>query len=155
MDTQKKVADAEYERIKAMAEEARTYLSFARVTAPISGRITEKRIDAGSMVSPGMPLLVIEGGGSSYIEASIDAGLGAKIKTGMVVEAIVETMDRPLQGTIREVFLPLILYPGLLRSRWKSGMQVSEADCLPVCRFPSVKERRSWCLNRLLFKKDS
>jgi RND family efflux transporter MFP subunit len=104
MDTQKKVADAEYERIKSMADEARTYLSFARVTAPISGRITEKRIDAGSMASPGMPLLVIEGGGSSYIEVSIDAGLGAKIKTGMVVEAIVETMDRPLPGMIREVF---------------------------------------------------
>ena len=104
METQKKVAEAEYERIKAMAEEARTYLSFTRVTAPISGRITEKRIDAGSMATPGMPLLVIEGGGSSYIEASIDAGLGDKVKTGMVVEAMVETMDRPLAGMIREVF---------------------------------------------------
>jgi RND family efflux transporter MFP subunit len=79
-------------------------MSFARVTAPISGRITEKRIDTGSMATPGMPLLVIESGGSPYIEVSIDAGLGAKIKTGMVVEAIIETMDRPLPGMIREVF---------------------------------------------------
>jgi multidrug efflux pump subunit AcrA (membrane-fusion protein) len=77
MDAKKKIADAEYERIKSLAEEARTYMSFARVTAPISGRITEKRIDAG---------------------------LGGKVKTGMVVEAIVETMDRPLAGMIREVF---------------------------------------------------
>ena len=104
MDAKKKIADAEYERMKSMAEEARTYLSFARVTAPISGRITEKRIDAGSMATPGMPLLVIEGGGSSYIEAFIDAGLGGKVKTGMIVEAIVETMDKPLAGMIREVF---------------------------------------------------
>jgi len=104
MDAKKKIADAEYERIKSMAEEARTYMSFARVTAPISGRITEKRIDAGSMATPGMPLLVIEGGGNSYIEVFIDASLGAKIKTGMVVEAIVETMDRPLPGMVREVF---------------------------------------------------
>jgi RND family efflux transporter MFP subunit len=104
VETQKKIAEAEYERIKSMADEARTYMSFARVTAPISGRITEKRIDAGSMANPGMPLLVIESGGSSYIEASIDAGLGGKVKTGMVVEAIVETMDRPLAGMIREVF---------------------------------------------------
>jgi len=51
-----------------------------------------------------MPLLVMENGGSYYIEVSIDAGLGKKIKTGMVVEAIVETTDRPLQGKIREVF---------------------------------------------------
>ena len=104
MDAKKKIADAEFERIKSMAEEARTYMSFARVTAPISGRITEKRIDTGTMATPGMPLLVIESGGSPYIEVSIDAGLGAKIKTGMVVEAIVETIDRPLPGMIREVF---------------------------------------------------
>lgn len=104
IETQKKVAEAEYERTKAMAEEARTYLSFARVTAPISGRITEKRIDAGSMATPGMPLLVMESGGSYYIEVSIDAGLGKKIKTGMVAEALVETMDKPLQGKISEIF---------------------------------------------------
>jgi multidrug efflux pump subunit AcrA (membrane-fusion protein) len=51
-----------------------------------------------------MPLLVIEGGGGSYIEASVDAGLGAQVKTGMAVEAVVETMNQPLPGTIREVF---------------------------------------------------
>ena len=70
IETQKKVAESEYERTVAMAQEAKTYLSFTRVTAPVSGRVTEKRIDAGSMVSPGVPLLVIEGGGGSYIEAS-------------------------------------------------------------------------------------
>ena len=104
IETQKKVAEAEYERTVAMAQEAKTYLSFTRVTAPVSGRVTEKRIDAGSMVSPGVPLLVIEGGGGSYIEASIDAGLGDKVKTGMTVEAVVETINEPIAGTIREVF---------------------------------------------------
>lgn len=104
IETQKKVAESEYERTVAMAQEARTYLSFTRVTAPMFGRVTEKHIDAGSMASPGMPLLVIEGGGGSYIEASVDAGLGAKVKTGMAVEAVVETMNQPLPGTIREVF---------------------------------------------------
>jgi RND family efflux transporter MFP subunit len=104
IETQKKVAEAEYERTAAIAQEAKTYLSFTRVTAPLSGRVTEKRIDAGSMVSPGVPLMVIEGGGGSYIEASIDAGLGAKVKTRMTVEAMVETLNQPLTGTIREVF---------------------------------------------------
>ncbi len=104
IETQKKVAESEYERTVAMAQEAKTYLSFTRVTAPVSGRVTEKRIDAGSMVSPGVPLLVIEGGGGSYVEASVDAGLGAKVKTGMTVEAVVETMNQPIVGTIQEVF---------------------------------------------------
>lgn len=104
IETQKKVADAEYNRVKAMAGEAATYLSFTKVTAPVSGRITEKRIDAGSMATPGMPLLVIEGGGSSYIEVSMDAGIGNAIKTGMAVEAMIEPENRPVAGIIKEVF---------------------------------------------------
>ena len=104
IETQKKVAESEYERTVAMAQETKTYLSFTRVTAPVSGRVTEKRIDAGSMVSPGVPLMVIESGGGSYIEASIDAGLGDKVKIGMTVEAVVETINEPIAGTIREVF---------------------------------------------------
>jgi len=103
-ETQKKVAEAEHERAKAMAEEARTYQSFTRVTAPVSGRVTEKRIEAGSMASPGMPLLIVEGVGSPYIEVSVDAGLGSKLKTGMAVEVMVETLDRTLRGRVREVF---------------------------------------------------
>ncbi len=104
MDTQKKLADAEYNRVKAMADEAATYLSFTKVTAPVSGRITEKRIDAGSMATPGMPLLVIEGGGSSYIEVSMDAGIGNTVKTGMVVEAMIEPENRHVAGIVREIF---------------------------------------------------
>jgi RND family efflux transporter MFP subunit len=104
MDTQKKLADAEYNRVKAMADEAATYLSFTKVTAPVSGRITEKRIDAGSMATPGMPILVIEGGGSSYIEVSMDAGIGNTVKTGMAVEAMIEPENRPVAGIVREIF---------------------------------------------------
>jgi RND family efflux transporter MFP subunit len=129
IETQKNVAAADYERAKAMADEARTYQSFTRVTAPAAGRVTEKRIDVGSMASPGMPLLVIEGGGNSYIEASIDAGMGTKVKTGMDVEAVIETFDKPISGTVREV-LPavdpqsrtFIIKVGLKDFRPRSGL---------------------------------
>jgi RND family efflux transporter MFP subunit len=104
VETQKKVADAEYSRVKAMADEASTHMSFTRVTAPVAGRITEKRVDPGSMAIPGMPLLVVEGGDGSYIEVSIDAGAGNSVRTGMAVEAEVETWNRPLACMIKEVF---------------------------------------------------
>lgn len=104
VEAQKKVADAEYSRAKAVADEAATYLSFTRITAPVDGRITEKRFDAGSMATPGMPLVVVEGGGGSYIEVAIDAGIGNSVKTGMAVETEVETEVRPLAGMIKEVF---------------------------------------------------
>ena len=71
IETQRNVAEAEYQRAKAMAEEARTYLGFTRITAPGDGIVTAKRIDAGSMASPGMPLLVIEGSGDVYVEIAV------------------------------------------------------------------------------------
>jgi RND family efflux transporter MFP subunit len=104
IETQKKVAEAEYERVKAMAEEAKTYHSFSKVNAPVSGIITEKRIDVGSMATPGMPLLIMEGGGGFHIEAAVDESLGDKIKTGMAVDISVDKMKRPVHGMVREIF---------------------------------------------------
>ncbi|MRR15237.1 MAG: efflux RND transporter periplasmic adaptor subunit [Deltaproteobacteria bacterium] len=129
IETQKNVAAADYQRVQAMAGEARTYQSFTRVTAPVAGRVTEKRIDVGSMANPGMPLLIIEGGGNSYIEAAIDAGMGDKIKTGMNVQAAIETIEQPAPGVIREV-LPavdplsrtFIIKVGLKDLRPRSGL---------------------------------
>ncbi len=63
VEAQKKVAEAEYERAKAMAEEARIHRSFTQVTAPVSGRVTERRTDVGSMASPGSPSSSSKGAG--------------------------------------------------------------------------------------------
>lgn len=103
VETQKKVAQAEYERAKAMADEARTYQSFTQVKAPVSGRITQKRIEAGSMASPGMPLLVIEETGSFYVEAAVDERLSGKIKAGMEAELVAESSGQVQRTTVRQV----------------------------------------------------
>ncbi len=101
--TQKNVAQAEYKRAKAMAEEARTYQSFTSVRAPVSGKVTQKRIDAGSMASPGLPLLVIEESGSFYVEAAVDERLRDKIKPGMEAELVVDGAGGPQRTTVRQV----------------------------------------------------
>jgi RND family efflux transporter MFP subunit len=107
IETQKKVAIAEYERGKAIADEARTYQSYTRVKAPVSGRISQKHINAGSMANPGMPLLVIEESGSYYVEAAIDERLRNTIIPGMAVEIITDSPAGAQSGTIRRV-LPSI-----------------------------------------------
>lgn len=99
----KKVAEAEYERAMAMAEEAGTYLSFTRIAASDPGVVTVKHIDAGSMASPGMPLLTIEGIGDAYVEVHADEGFAGRIKAGMAVEVIIDALKKNLNGTVREV----------------------------------------------------
>jgi len=50
-ETQKKVADAQYEQAKAGLEEARIWQGFTRVTHSAAGVVTDKRVDPGSMAS--------------------------------------------------------------------------------------------------------
>ncbi len=81
IEVRKKVADADFnrasqavERAKANLEEARVYHGFTQVRAPISGIVTEKKIETGSMATPGMPLYTIEDTSQFKIEAALDEG---------------------------------------------------------------------------------
>ncbi len=103
VETRRNVANAEYERARAMAEEAKTFLGFTRITSPVNGVVTKKQIDAGSMASPGMPLLVIDALGDAYAEAAIDEGLSSKISAGMPADVEIASQNRHLKGTIREI----------------------------------------------------
>lgn len=49
------------EQAKAQVGEAQATLDDARITAPFAGRVIERRLDPGSLASPGMPLLIVAG----------------------------------------------------------------------------------------------
>ncbi|HRS82555.1 MAG TPA: efflux RND transporter periplasmic adaptor subunit [Smithellaceae bacterium] len=107
IETQKKIAAAEYERAVAMAEEARTHRSFTVVTAPVAGRVTQKYIDVGSMAAPGMPLLLIEQDGNYFVEAAVDERWRSKVKPGLPARVNLESAGLEEQGFIRQV-LPAV-----------------------------------------------
>jgi RND family efflux transporter MFP subunit len=99
----KEMADADYERARAMADEARTFLAFTRITAPAPGVVVDKHIDLGGMASPGMPLLTVEGLGDAYVEVHADESLSGRIRPGMAVPVLIDALGRTLAGTVREV----------------------------------------------------
>jgi RND family efflux transporter MFP subunit len=103
VETQKNVAEADYQRARAVLNESRTNLTFTRITAPMDGVIISKKIDAGSMTVPGTPLLVLEGAGDEYVEIALDESLSRKVKEGMPVAVRVDALDRTLQSHVREV----------------------------------------------------
>ncbi len=101
--TQKKVADIEYERAVAGLSEAKVYHGFTKVVAPFSGLVTEKKIEAGGMAVPGMPLLTLEETSSFTIEANVEQGLSGKINIGTKAEVTVEPLSRRIEGRISEM----------------------------------------------------
>ncbi|MDP2156381.1 MAG: efflux RND transporter periplasmic adaptor subunit, partial [Nitrospirota bacterium] len=103
VETQKKVSKLEYERAQAMHQEAQVYHGFTRVTAPVSGVVTEKKTDLGSMAVPGMPLFTIEDTSGYRIEANIDEKHAGKVKQGMEARIYIEALGREIRGIITEV----------------------------------------------------
>jgi RND family efflux transporter MFP subunit len=110
IEMQKKVSDTEFgrmsqsvERAKANLEEARVHHGFTQVRAPISGIVTEKKIEAGSMATPGMPLCTVEDTSQFKIEAAIDEGLMKKVSPGMPAYVLFDKTGEKVNGRIVKV----------------------------------------------------
>jgi len=110
IEMQKKVSDAEFsrvsqgvERARANLEEARVHHGFTQVRAPISGIVTEKKIEAGSMATPGMPLCAVEDTSQFKIEAAIDEGLIRKVSPGMPAYVLFDKTSEKVNGRIVKV----------------------------------------------------
>jgi RND family efflux transporter MFP subunit len=109
-ETQKKVAELEYERVQEMVNrmaaglsEAKTYLDFTRIAAPIRGVVTEKRTEVGSMAVPGVPLLTVENTAAFRAEVAIEERLSGKLKVGTPVLVTIEAINRRIPGKITEI----------------------------------------------------
>jgi RND family efflux transporter MFP subunit len=113
-ETQKNVADLEYERVRQMVDraaaglaEAKIYLGFTGVTSPIKGLVTEKKTDVGSMAVPGMPLLTVENTAAYHAEITVDESLSGSIRRGMPIAVSLEAINRRLAGKVTEI-LPAV-----------------------------------------------
>ncbi|MBF0559740.1 MAG: efflux RND transporter periplasmic adaptor subunit [Nitrospirae bacterium] len=103
IDSQRKIADLDYEKSKAMLNEARVNRGFASILSPVSGVVTEKKIELGSMAMPGVPLLTVEDTSSFTVEANLDEHLSGKVAPGLSVSITVGADNQEVKGTIAEV----------------------------------------------------
>ncbi|MEW5746779.1 MAG: efflux RND transporter periplasmic adaptor subunit [Nitrospirota bacterium] len=103
VETRRTVAELGYERAKAQLREAQVGQGYARITAPTSGVVVEKKADAGSMAVPGVPLLVIEDTSSFTVEAQVDERLSGSLRAGMPVEVAIDATGQRLTGAVSEI----------------------------------------------------
>ncbi len=109
-ETRKQVALLEEERMLEVQKradaglaEAKVMLGYTRVASPLAGRITEKKIDVGSMAVPGVPLLTVENAADFNAEISVDEKLAGKLTVGTPVAVTVESVGRQISGKIVQV----------------------------------------------------
>lgn len=107
METEKNVAGFEYERAAAMVsrqkaglEEAKVFLGYTKVTSPVTGIVSEKRTDTGSMAAPGSPLMVVEDDSAYTMEVNVDERYLTGIIRGARARVHIDSLEKTFQGTV-------------------------------------------------------
>lgn len=103
MTLQYKAAEAQARAARQMRSEISANMAYADVTAPFSGTITQKMMDAGSLASPGMPVLMLESAGTLQANAAVTEDQISFIHTGMPVQIAAAAAGKTIGGTIAEI----------------------------------------------------
>jgi RND family efflux transporter MFP subunit len=88
----------------AVLTQAQIALGHTRIRAPFSGLITEKKADAGTLASPGMPVFTIEDTGSYRLEAAVDESDIRVVHVGQPVPVFLDPFEgAELRGKVVQI----------------------------------------------------
>jgi len=94
-----------YEAAKSTSEQLKTRLGYARVAAPISGIITEKRIEAGDIVSSSTRLFSVADVSTLVTRIMVSELEVSTLRAGDVVPLTVDALGgQRVEGRIRRIF---------------------------------------------------
>ncbi len=91
------------EAARQMRNEVNAMLSYTSLTAPFSGVVTRKMAEAGTIASPGMPLLTLEQTGILQISASVAESDISRLQTGDPAEVEVKSSGVRFRGAITQL----------------------------------------------------
>jgi RND family efflux transporter MFP subunit len=82
---------------------ARDNLAYAELRAPFAGTLAARHVDVGDVVSPGIPLVELEGRGALELRATVESDVAVLLKPGLVLEAVVDGQADPLPASVLAV----------------------------------------------------
>jgi RND family efflux transporter MFP subunit len=101
---------AQYQMMKAkvnaaesMRHEIDEVITYTTVTAPISGVISNKMINMGDLVNPGVPLMTIEGDQIYEVVTSVSDAQISHIKKGMLLDVEIKSLGQHLSAVVSEI----------------------------------------------------
>ena len=101
--TAMKSARAELERARQAVEEARIVEAYATVRAPLSGRVIDKKVNAGDTVRPGQMLVTMYDPSHMQMIATVRESLALRLKVGQQVPARLDAFGYECQATVSEI----------------------------------------------------
>ncbi len=98
------MALADQAQIKAALAQAQTEFEYTRVRAPFDGVVTEKKVDSGTLASPGMPVVTVEDVHRYRLEANVNESDLAYVKIGQAAPVRIDALgDRQLRGRVVQI----------------------------------------------------
>ena len=97
----REMAQANHAGAEAAVTQARTAQGYSTVRAPFAGIITAKLVEAGSLVSPGVPIYTLEDTGAFRLEVSVDESNIGAVHLGATVPVSIDAAgDKSLAGKV-------------------------------------------------------
>ncbi|MDP2060453.1 MAG: efflux RND transporter periplasmic adaptor subunit, partial [Flavobacteriaceae bacterium] len=97
------MAKAGLESAKQIKNEVVAQFSYANITAPFSGAITQTFVKDGDMATPGMPLISMEGMSKMQVTAMVSEEDISNIKKGMNATVHIKSLNKEMTGKVSEV----------------------------------------------------
>lgn len=98
------LAQAQLNQSEAGLRELRIRLDYTRVSAPISGHVGRRHIDAGAFVSPGTPILTLVKLDTVKLIANVPERDVVKLEPGAIGEVTVDALPgRTFQGRVARI----------------------------------------------------
>jgi RND family efflux transporter MFP subunit len=94
------------ESARAASEAAGTTESFARITAPFDGVVTEKMVEPGNMAAPGTPLMRLEDTRGFRLDVRVDESRIGQIAAGAIVPVSLDASSgdaTTISGVVTEI----------------------------------------------------
>src|SRR5262245_2542881 len=98
------------DQARAEVANGRVFVSYARITSPISGVVVAKHTEVGSMAAPGAPLLTIEDGSRYRLEVAVEESQLGKIGIGRRARVRIDALSADgalgaddLEGGVSEI----------------------------------------------------
>ncbi len=96
-------AKARLEAASQMRNEVSAIASYAAITAPFDGVVTQRLADEGNMANPGMPLLVVEQNTQLQISATVSEDQVGLLKKGSKAQVEIKAAGKTIECTVNEI----------------------------------------------------
>jgi RND family efflux transporter MFP subunit len=84
--------------------QARTSLGYTRIRAPFAGVVTERKVDAGTLASPGMPIFTIEDTRSYRLDVAVDESELQFVHIGQAASVTIDALGNVhLSGKVAQI----------------------------------------------------